>query len=156
MRPPVLPAHFRQVLLAHGSFSTHPDWPIDQRLWMLSRGLAEVLTGTGVQRLVIEVPRYDGMNAAKRRQAKTRDGFAAGDMASCNRAIGALLLAGRYLGIPEVVTERASGVDKRLKSAWVVNIWPDLGLRRSNADERDAIHLACVYLLAHPDLGKVA
>lgn len=143
--PPVQPNQFRGALLGSGAFGSGPGAELPERLLQLHRGLAEVIAAHQPDLVVVEIPRIAGSYARTRAAAKTADGPMLGDLATMHRATGALLLAARLLGV-EADTRRASAMKKPLKSAWVVNIWPELGNRKSNADQRDAIHLGATAL----------
>lgn len=138
---------YRKAFLAKGSLRTKPSETLPQRLMGLHVQLRRLVSEQPmIDVLLVEIPKFDGQNREKLSRARTRDGFAKADVATMNRAIGALLLSGVLCGIPEVIPKRASGVEKKVKSAWALNIWPEFGDGNSNADERDALHLGALSL----------
>lgn len=145
LTPPVHVNQYRGALIASGSFSSGTDAPTPKRLHQLYRGLLAVVQEHGPDHAIIEIPAHGGTYTRNRRKAETDDGFMPDKMAHAHRATGALMLACSLLGVP-IDARRASGMAKKLKSEWVVNIWPDLGNRHSNEDQRDAIHLGATAL----------
>lgn len=140
---PALPADFRRALVDHGSISTSPDDQLPARVAAIHRGLIGVLEGRAIRRVFVEVPRTPH-TYHRNEAATTGRGFIAGTMDSCNRAIGAIALSLHVLGLTDIQMIPASPMEKRIKSEWVLRIWPELGNRKSNEDERDAIHLGGV------------
>lgn len=143
-RRPVTPRDYRAALIAHGSFHTPPSNALEVRLAQIHQALGEVVRERVVDLAIVELPRIENTYSRNAKNEEGR-GFMAGTMAPLNRAIGAILLSLQVHGI-RVQTMLASPMEKKLKSAWVVNIWPELGNKKSNADQRDAIHFACAAL----------
>lgn len=144
-RRPITQRDFREALVASGSFGSKPATPLPRRLFELHRGLGTVLLDHRPDIAFVEVP-VTSNAYARNEKAETGRGFHAGLAAPANQAIGALLLSLQLMGL-RTETIPASKTDKPIKSAWVVNIWPELGNRKSNADQRDAIHLGGVIIL---------
>lgn len=148
-RRPITPRDFRDALVASGSWATSPTTPLPQRLFQLHQGVAAIIAEHRPDLAFLEVPVTSNAYARNERAEKGR-GFHAGLAAPANQAIGALLLALQLMAL-DTRTIPASKMEKKQKSAWVVNIWPELGNRKSNADQRDAIHLGGA-ILTQPHL----
>jgi Holliday junction resolvasome RuvABC endonuclease subunit len=143
--PPSQPGNYRNAKLAHGTIRSGLNATLAERLHQLHTGLADLIREHGPDRIVVEVPAIAGMYDRQRGKARDKGSFGAAAMTAMHHATGALLLTGQMHDIP-TDTARAATVGKPAKTAWVVNIWPELDNRGSNQDERDAIYLGATNL----------
>jgi Holliday junction resolvasome RuvABC endonuclease subunit len=136
---------YRNALLDSGVIRSGINATLPERLGQLHRGLFLLASEHGADRIVVEVPTISGMYARQRSKARDAGSFGADAMTAMHHATGALLLTGQIMEIP-TDTRRAAKVDKAAKTAWVVALWPELGDRKSNQDQRDAIYLGATAL----------
>jgi len=143
--PPHHPGNYRNALIDSGTIRSAIEVELSRRLHQLHTGLLALHQQHGADRIVVEVPTISGMYARQRSKARDAGSFGADAMTAMHHATGALLLTGQIMDIP-TDTRRAAKVDKAAKTAWVVNLWPELGDRKSNQDQRDAIYLGATAL----------
>lgn len=145
LKPPVHANQYRGALLESGTLRSATDADLPHRLARLAVELSVLLAAQAPDVVLIEVPAIAGIYRRQAERARDAGAFGAAAMTAMHHATGALILAAHQAGV-EVVTRRAATVGKPAKTAWVVGVWPELGGRKSNQDQRDAIYLGATAL----------
>lgn len=140
-RPILATREYRAAYLAHGSLRSRIEDTTDARLRALHDRLGDVLAEQLIDHAYLELPAITGSYARTEAKEQGR-GFHNKYSSVLHQAIGGLLLSCNLRGLP-VTGLPAIKTRKGGKSAFALTVWPELGNGKSNADERDALHLGC-------------